>query len=65
VSLADSIEQLDHAITASELSRLLGVHKLTIYRAAKSGVLPHFRVGTCVRFDPRAIASWLRERGAL
>jgi excisionase family DNA binding protein len=65
VSIADSIEQLDHAISAAELARLFGVHKLTIYRQAKAGTLPHFRLGTCVRFDPRVIAAWLRERGGL
>jgi excisionase family DNA binding protein len=64
-SIADSIEQLDRACTAAELSRLLNVNKLTIYRRAQAGTLPHFRVGTCIRFDPRAVAKWLRDRGAL
>ena len=64
-SLADSIEELDRAVNAAELARLLGVHKLTIYRLAQAGTLPHFRLGTCVRFDPRVIAAWLRQRGAL
>jgi excisionase family DNA binding protein len=65
VSIIDSVEQLDHALTAADLARLLNVHKLTIYRLAQAGTLPHFRLGTCVRFDPRVIAAWLRERGAL
>jgi excisionase family DNA binding protein len=64
-TLADTIEKSDHVLTASELAKFLNVHRLTIYRQAKSGTLPNFRVGTCVRFDPRAIAAWLRERGAL
>lgn len=65
MSVADSIEQFDHALTAPELARLLGVHKLTVYRQAKAGVLPSFRVASCIRFDPRAVAQKLRERGAL
>jgi excisionase family DNA binding protein len=65
VSIIDSVEQLDHALTAADLARLLNVHKLTIYRLAQAGLLPCFRVGTCVRFNPRAIAAWLRERGGL
>jgi excisionase family DNA binding protein len=64
-TLADTIEKSNHALTASELAELLSVNKLTIYRQAQAGGLPHFRLGTCVRFDPRAIAAWLRERGAL
>jgi excisionase family DNA binding protein len=65
VAIADSIEQLEHCLTAADLSRLLNVHKLTIYRLAKAGTLPSFRLGTCVRFDPRAVAKWLRDRGTL
>jgi len=65
VAIADSIEQLEHCLTAADLSRLLNVHKLTIYRLAEAGTLPSFRLGTCVRFDPRAVAKWLRDRGAL
>jgi excisionase family DNA binding protein len=65
VSIAEQIEQFNHALTAGDLSRLLNVHKLTIYRAAKSGALKSFSVGTCVRFEPRAVATWLRDRGAL
>jgi len=63
VSIADSIEQFDHALNAGELSRLLGVHKLTIYRLVQQGRIPAFRIGTAVRFDPRRIAAWLREQG--
>jgi excisionase family DNA binding protein len=64
VAIADSIEQIERCLTAAELSWLLNVHKLTIYRLAKAGTLPSFRMGTCVRFEPKAVASWLRERGA-
>jgi excisionase family DNA binding protein len=64
-SIADSIEKFDRALNAGDLSSLLNVHRLTIYRAASSGVLPCFRIGSCVRFDPRAVAAWLRERGCL
>jgi len=28
---------------------------------AKAGRMPSFRVGAAVRFDPRAVAEWLRE----
>jgi excisionase family DNA binding protein len=62
-SIADSIEQFDHALNAGDLSRLLRVHKLTIYRLAQQGRIPAFRIGSAVRFDPRAVASWLRKQG--
>ena len=60
VSLADHIEKIGHALTAEELSQILSVSKKTIFKHAQAGRIPSFRIGTCVRFDPRAVAEWLR-----
>jgi excisionase family DNA binding protein len=60
VSLADRVESTDHALTADELARLLSVARVTIFKLAKAGRIPSFRIGTCVRFDPHAVARWLR-----
>lgn len=59
-SLADLIEQTTHALTAVELAGVLSVSRITIFKQAKTGRIPSFRVGTCVRFDPQAVAAWLR-----
>lgn len=59
-SLPQRIEGIKRAITASELAALLAVSPITIYKMAKAGRMPSFRVGTAVRFDPRAVAQWLR-----
>jgi len=61
-SLADHIEQLGRALTADELAEILTVSRVTVFKQAKSGRIPCFRIGTCVRFDPRAIAAWLRRQ---
>jgi excisionase family DNA binding protein len=60
-SLPDHIESFRHALKAAELAQLLSVSRITIFKLAKSGRIPSFRVGTCVRFDPRAVAKWLRD----
>ena len=60
MSIADQIEKIGHALTAEELSRFLCVSRVTIFKQAAAGRIPSFRVGTCVRFDPRAVAQWLR-----
>ena len=60
-SLPDQIEQIGHALTAVELAELLAVSPVCIYKQAKAGRIPSFRIGTCVRFDPRVVAAWLRE----
>jgi excisionase family DNA binding protein len=60
--LADQIEKTGRALTADELARVLSVSRITIFKQAKAGRIPSFRIGTCVRFDPRAIAEWLRRQ---
>jgi excisionase family DNA binding protein len=61
LSLADRIERMGRALTADELAVMLTVSKITIFKQAKAGRIPSFRVGTCVRFDPRSVAQWLRR----
>jgi excisionase family DNA binding protein len=63
MSITEILEGFDHALTASELARLLNVNPLTIYRQAKASRLPCFRIGSAVRFDGHAVARFLRERG--
>jgi excisionase family DNA binding protein len=62
MSLADQIEKIGRALTAEELSKLLSVSRVTIFKQAATGRIPSFRVGTCVRFDPKAVANWLRSQ---
>jgi excisionase family DNA binding protein len=61
LSLADRIERMGRALTANELAEMLTVSRITIFKQAKAGRIPSFRVGTCVRFDPRSVAQWLRR----
>jgi excisionase family DNA binding protein len=60
IALADQIERFGRALTATQLAALLSVSRIVIYKLAKKNRIPCFRVGTCVRFDPRAVANWLR-----
>jgi excisionase family DNA binding protein len=48
-------------MTAEKLATLLGVSKITIFKQAKAGRIPSFRIGTCVGFDPKAVSNWLRR----
>jgi hypothetical protein len=57
------------AISAAELQvegwlkgELIWHSTITILKLAKSGRLPAFRIGSCVTFCPKAVASWLRRR---
>lgn len=61
LSLADRIERTGRALTANELAEMLAVSRITIFKLAKRGRIPSFRIGTCVRFDPHSVARWLRR----
>jgi excisionase family DNA binding protein len=60
-SLPDQIERIHYALTAAELAQRLAVSRITVFRLAKAARIPCFRIGTCVRFDLRAVATWLRK----
>jgi excisionase family DNA binding protein len=60
-SLPDQIERITHALTAVEVAAYLSVSRITVFKLAKAGRIPCFRIGTCVRFDPRVLATWLRK----
>jgi len=60
LSLADRLERIGRALTAKQLAAFFAVSTIIVYKLAKAGRLPSFRIGTCVRFDPRAVANWLR-----
>lgn len=62
LSLPDQVERIGHALTAVELANLLAVSRITVFKQAKAGRIPCFRIGSCVRFDPRAVAQWLRRK---
>src|ERR1700682_1422673 len=57
--LASRVAAKPHAIKAQDVAQLLGVTRQHIYKLAAKGLLPCFRVGTAVRFDPAAVAAWL------
>jgi hypothetical protein len=46
--------------SVADLARKLRRY-INAYSANAAGRIPSFRVGTCVRFDPRAGAQWLRS----
>jgi excisionase family DNA binding protein len=62
LTLADQIEGIGHALTADDLATILAASRITIFKHAKAGRIPSFRIGTRVRFDPRAVARWLRSQ---
>jgi len=46
-------------LTLAEVSELLQVHPITVYRLIKAGKLPAFRIGRVLRFDADQLENWL------
>ena len=61
-ALPERIEQAGHALTAKDLAHLLNVSAITLFKHCKAGRIPCFRIGTSVRFEPTAVARWLRGK---
>ena len=60
--ILQTLESKEHALKAGELAKLLGVTRQHIYKMAAASVIPSFRIGTAVRFDPKQVAEWLTRR---
>ena len=52
LSLADRIERIGRALTADELAEMLAVSRITIFKQAKAGRIPSFRIGTAFVSTP-------------
>jgi excisionase family DNA binding protein len=61
-SIRELLAAYHHAITAKDLAEILQVQPDSIYKNARAGNIPHFRIGTSVRFDPKAITQWLEQQ---
>lgn len=48
--------------TAEQLADVLEVSAKLLYKLARQGRLPHFKIGTLVRFSGNAVAEWLQEK---
>ena len=61
-SVPDMIAGKGRALSAQELAVILHLTPAMVYKEAKDGRLPSFRVGTSVRFDPKLVIEWYRQQ---
>jgi excisionase family DNA binding protein len=64
VSLADFVEAKPRALLVPEVAALLNVSGRQIYKLAAEHRIPCLRIAGCIRFDPSALAIWLRQKTA-
>ncbi len=54
---------LPRLLKAQEVAGQTGLPLARVYELAREGQLPHVRLGRALRFDPTAVAEWLRNGG--
>jgi len=60
-TLSRYLNKLNHFLDVTGVSELFGLTQETIYRYCREDVLPHLKIGKNLRFDPRALSSWIQE----
>jgi excisionase family DNA binding protein len=58
-TIPERLRALRGGIDARVLAQLLGVSAVSVYKLAARHVLPSYRIGTSLRFDPAVVAQWL------
>ena len=59
--LAAVVERRSGLLAVQDLIQLTGFKKTAIYDMVAEGRIPYLRFESSIRFDPIAIAAWLRE----
>jgi excisionase family DNA binding protein len=49
-------------MTAKEVAKMLGISPKIVFKLARAGRIPSFRIGTAVRFEARLVIDWLRQQ---
>ena len=63
--LAATVEQKPGLLNVQDVVRLTGFKKTAIYERVAAGRIPYLRFDSSIRFDPIAIADWMREHTVL
>ena len=62
--LADSLDRKTSALTVSDVAELLNISQRQVYKLVAEHRIPCFKIGGSIRFDPFAVALWLRQKMA-
>ena len=57
-----SVAEGEEVWTIRDLANYLRCHTSTVYRLVKKGDIPHFRIGSDIRFRRVAIKNWLDKQ---
>lgn len=49
-------------LNADEVAEILCCSKETVYRMARAGTIPHFHIGSMLRFSMQQIENWIKGK---
>lgn len=52
-------------MSAGEVASFLNMSRVWVYKSVEKGLLPFYRVGDAIRFDPEEIRGYLEQRKGL
>ena len=59
-NLVENEKEVDKILYVSDVSLMLGVTPITIYRKVKDGSIPHMKRGRKLLFSRNALLDWLK-----
>jgi excisionase family DNA binding protein len=62
MTIIQQVEGKSSALKVREVAKLLDVTPQHIYGLAARGLIPCFRIGGAIRFDPHEFAAWLKKK---
>ena len=62
MTIPERLRANTNALKVEDLAELLNSKAGTLYKMAKAGRIPHFHIGTALRFDAEEIARWIDQR---
>ena len=60
--MLEDLKARHSAMTVRELAEILHLSAREIYKLAATNQIPHFKIGSSVRFDAAAVLVWLEEK---
>lgn len=60
--MLEMLKTRQSALTVKDLADILSLSQREIYKLAATNQIPHFKIGSSVRFDPTTVLVWLEEK---
>jgi excisionase family DNA binding protein len=57
--VTQEVDKSEKFLTVPEVASILSVKQSTVYQWAKSGEIPHYRLGRIVRFKRKDVEAWV------